>query len=392
MTAFIRLMSDGYRIFFMSAGVYAIFAIGVWDLWLSGHWPGTLSIVEPSPLWHAHEMIFGYASAAFAGFFLTAVPSWTGTKAAPMLFIAPVAALWLAGRVAIWFSAILPAELVAVVDLAFLPLLASKIAEQLIRRPKPQNMVFLGFLTAIWTANLMMHLDWMGVTSGLLDRGLRAGLFGLCAMIAVLGGRVTPAFTRNAMKRAGVPETGWPHSRKPVEAATLLCITALPVMMLFRDPDALTGAVAIAGGLLQFLRMSTWKPLWTLNQPILWALHLGMAMLALGLLLYGGSLLGLGSETAALHVLGIGCVGGMTIAVMSRAILGHSGRALIAPGPLAIAYGLVALSALLRWLGADLLARFYNPMMIGAGLLWMFAFVLFMVTLSPAIFGPRGTD
>lgn len=384
-----RVLSDGYRIFFLAAGVYAVFAIVVWELWLVGQLQGDLPFATPAPLWHAHEMIFGYSSAALAGFLLTAVPNWTGTKAAPIRFVAPMAALWLAGRVAVWFSGDLPAGLVAAIDLAFLPLLASKIAEQLIRRPKPQNVVFLGFLTLIWVANLMVHLDWMGVTSGQLDTGLRVGLLTLCALIAVLGGRVTPAFTRNAMKRDGVVETNWPKTHAWIERPAILSAVAVPVALLFGAPGAALGVLALIAGSLQFLRLAYWKPMWTLAQPILWALHLGIAMLGAGLLLLGFSQFGQGSEVAALHVLGIGCVGGMTVAVMSRAILGHSGRALVAPGPVAVGYGLIALAAVLRWLGSELLVGAYLPMMLIAGLLWVLAFSLFVVTLLPAILNPR---
>lgn len=389
MKALKRVLSDGYRIFFLAAGVYAVFAVSVWVLWLDGRLQGDLPFAAPAPLWHAHEMIFGYASAALAGFLLTAVPNWTGAKSAPIRFIAPMAALWLAGRGAIWFSGDLPAETVAVIDLAFLPLLATKIAEQLIRRPKPQNVVFLGFLTLIWAGNLMVHLDWTGIAPGLLDVGLRVGLFALCAMIAVLGGRVTPGFTRNAMKRAGVPEAGWPHPHVWIERPAVLCAVAVPVALLLNAPDPVLGGLALIAGGLQFLRLAFWKPIWTLPQPILWALHLAIAMLGAGLLLYGLSLFGQGSEIAALHVLGIGCVGGMTIAIMSRAILGHSGRALVAPGPVALAYALIAFAAVLRWLGTDVMAAFSAPMMLTAGLLWILAFGLFVATFLPVVLSPR---
>ena len=355
-TALKRVFSEPYRIFFLAAALYAIFSLTVWEVWLgiqaSAGTPPAMPFAAAPHLWHAHEMIFGYASAALGGFFLTAVPNWTGSKGAAKYFVTAAALIWLAGRLAIWFSGALPPVAVAGVDLAFLPLLGSKIALMLFKRPKPQNVAFLVFLALVWSGNLMVHLEWLGLTDDTLYTGLRVGLLSLCLMIAVLGGRVTPGFTRNAMSRAGVAEASLPHTRKPVDLAATIFIAFVPLTLLLRAPDALTGTLAMAGGTFQLLRIAFWRPLWTLGQPILWALHLGMAMLGIGLILWGASLLGWGVEVAGLHVLGIGAVGGMTVAVMSRAILGHSGRALIAPRVVALAYGLIAAAAGLRWVAS----------------------------------------
>nr|WP_244614840.1 NnrS family protein [Pukyongiella litopenaei] len=387
------VFSEGFRAFFGAAGLYAVFSLLVWELYLGIHASGGLvtglPFGVPPHLWHGHEMIFGYATAALGGFLLTAVPNWTGARSAPQRFIALATGLWLAGRIAVWFAGYLPPVLVAVADLAFLPLLAFKIALQLVRRPKPQNMVFLAFITLIWVGNLLVHLEWTGLTGDTLATGMRAGLFGLCAMIAVLGGRVTPAFTRNAMKRAGVDEARWPVSHPAVERPAVLLVAAVPVLLLAQAPAALTGAVAVIAGLLQFARLATWAGRWTWNQPILWSLHLGIAFLGAGLVTWGLAALGYGSEVGALHILGIGAVGGMTLAVMSRAILGHSGRALVAPRPVAVAYALVAAAALIRWLGSELAGDLYFPLMLGAGALWIAGFTLFLTALGPIICTPR---
>lgn len=388
-----RVLCEPHRVFFLAAGLYAVFALAVWEVWLgldfaSGSAPAMPFAAAPY-LWHAHEMIFGYASAALGGFFLTAVPNWTGSKDTAKLFVAAAALVWLAGRLAVWMSGSLPPGAVAIIDLAFLPLLGGKIALMLLRRPKPQNLAFLAFLSLAWAGNLMVHLEWIGLADDTLYTGLRVGLLSLCLMIAVLGGRVTPGFTRNAMKRAGVAEAALPRSRKPVDLAGSVTIALVPLALLLRLPDTLTGALAILGGALHLLRISFWRPCWTFGQPILWALHLGMAMLGLGLVLWGSSLLGHGSEVAGLHVLGIGAVGGMTIAVMSRAILGHTGRDLVAPRAVALAYGLIGLAAGLRWLASNLSAGIYLPVLLVTGALWIAAFSLFTVSLWPAFVGSR---
>lgn len=393
MTAFFsRLFGEGFRVFFLAAALFGVFAMLVWEAWLGVHALGgmvsEMPFGLPPHLWHAHEMIYGYAGAALAGFFLTAVPNWTGAKAARHVFIALAAGLWLAGRLAIWWADALPLLLVAAVDLAFLPLLAAKILTQLLRRPKPQNLMFLGILLVIWSGNLLVHLDWLGWGGPGAETGLRVGLLGVCALIAVLGGRVTPAFTRNAMTRAG-RETGLPVSRKSLEIAGIASAIALPLCLLVGVGGALTGAVALVAGLTAAARLSGWRSCWTLRTPILWSLHLSYALLALGYAALGASELGLGSEVAALHLLGVGAVGGMTVAVMSRAILGHTGRPLVAPCPVAWASGLMAVAAAVRWVGSSADIGWYWAGMLTSGALWILALTLFLIALWPALSEPR---
>ncbi|MEX0350820.1 MAG: NnrS family protein [Paracoccaceae bacterium] len=382
-----RIFGEGFRVFFLSAGLYGLFAGLVWGLRLALPYLDQSYSMTP-PMWHAHEMIFGYATAALGGFFLTAVPNWTGAPNARTLFITLAAGLWLAGRMAMWFSGMLPPVFVALVDLAFVPLLAAKIATQLIRRSKPQNMIFLLLLSYLWVADLLAHLEWTGVTQDTLQTGLRAGLLTLCSMIAILGGRVTPAFTRNAMKRAGVPEACWPVSVAMLDKAGMVLAVVLPLSVLVLGAGPVAGGLALVLGFVQVLRMARWRAGWALRQPILIALHLGLAMLALGLIFWALAGLGYGNEIAALHILGIGCVGGMTLAVMSRAALGHSGRALEAPRPMAVAYGLMAVAALSRWIGAGLDAGFPAAMLLSDGL-WVIAFALYLIAMWPALTGPR---
>ncbi|WP_204115876.1 NnrS family protein [Shimia biformata] len=388
-----RVFSQGFRVFFLAAGVFGVLTGAIWALWLMGQAGEGSSVASSAAmtptLWHAHEMVFGYGAAALGGFFLTAVPNWTDTPSARSAFLAVAALAWAAGRLVLWYSGTMPLGAVAAIDLLFVPILGSKIASQLVKRPKPQNVMFLGILALYWAGNLRMHLDWMDLPGGDAGAGLRTGLFALCAMIAILGGRITPAFTRNAMNRAGAPETVWPVSVAKIEKPTVVLALALPLTVLFGLPAPISGAIAVVFGVLQLLRVSKWGWRWALRQPILIALHLGIVMLGLGMLAWGAAALGLGQEIAALHLLGIGCVGGMTLAVMSRASLGHSGRPLVAPKPVALGYVLIPLAAFLRWLGAEAGEGLYYPMMIAASLTWALVFALFLVALWPALTGPR---
>ncbi len=385
------ILGAGFRVFFLSAAVFAVVVLALWEAWLAlemaGGAPAWLLPVEsPAYMWHARELIYGYGTAAIAGFLLTAVPNWTGTRAAGFPFVAVAAFVWLAGRLAVGFSPLLPAGLVALADLAFLPLVAGKILTQLVRRPKPQNVMFVLFLAILWAGNLLVHLQWLGLSADTADLGLRVGLLALAIMIGVIGGRVIPAFTRNAMRREGVEE-GLPVSRPWADRAGLALTLALPAVLALSEP--LAGVLAIAAGVVEFARMSGWRSAWTLRQPILWALHLPFVFLAAGLVALGLAWLGLGSEAGAIHLLGIGAVGGMTAAVMGRAILGHTGRALVAPAPLTGTFALIPLAAVLRWAGSEVGSGWYWPLVLGSGALWILAFVLFVVALWPAISQPR---
>jgi len=392
MTPLKRLFGDGFRVFFLAAGLFALFSMGVWEGYQIVQALGiTLDLPTAAPphLWHAHEMIFGYGSAALGGFLLTAVPNWTGAKSAPDRFIAVAAGLWLAGRLAIWTSGALPPALVAVLDLAFVPVLASNLLTQLIKRPKLQQMIILAILTAFWVANLMVHLEWTGITTDTAWAGLRAGLLTLGALIMVLGGRVTPGFTRNAMVQSG-REHGLPVNPMPLAGIAIAAALTQPLGYLVGAPETLLAPFALIAGTAGLIRVALWRGLWTRDKPILWTLHLSYALNALGFFTLGLADLGLASDIAALHLLGIGGVGGMTLAIMSRATLGHTGRALVAPRPVALAYALIPLSALIRCLGAEM-PLLATPAVLTAGALWLVAFGLFTFALWPVFWGPRAS-
>ncbi len=388
MSAVLRLFSEGFRIFFLAAGVFGAGVGILWTLSLMADGAGMDALYMAPSQWHAHEMIFGYGAAAIGGFFLTAVPNWTGTKGAGVGYIAGVFALWLVGRGALWPLGLVPPMTAMVVDLLFIPVLAWKILSQLLRRPKPQNMVLLSMLVALWGSNLLVHLEWTGLTDDTARQGIFGGLMTLVGLIGVLGGRVTPAFTRNAMKRVDVLEADWPKTPNAVNKAAIVTSLALPWAAM-SGIDPVLAALALIAGSVHLVRLSGWRSLWTVGQPILWSLHLSMAFLALGLILWGLAGFGVGQDLAAIHVLGIGCVGGMTLAVMSRAALGHTGRALIAPAPMVWAYAVMACAALVRWVGQSILLAVYDVTLMMSGGLWVAAMVLFLIAMYPMVIAPR---
>lgn len=392
MIAIKRVFSAGYRIFFLLAGLFAVFAMLVWEGYLGIHAAGGLASDLPFAMaphyWHAHEMIFGYGAAVIAGFLMTAAPNWVGGKGAGPGFFVLASGVWVLGRLAIWSSGMLPPMVVAAVDLSFVVVLGVRVLMLLLQKPKPQQMIFLVVLAVFWGANLRVHLEWMDLARDGAAEGLRAGLLTICALIMVLGGRVTPAFTRNAMMKAGADLEKLPSDVKPAAIIAIVSALCLPLMALFGLGGPVFGGVAIIAGLAALVRLSRWRGGWTLGQPILWSLHLGYAMNAVGLIALGFAAFDVGSEVAALHLLGIGAVGGMTVAVMSRAALGHSGRALVAPWSVAMAYVLIPLAALGRFV-ASVWPDYYYPGVLFAGALWVIAFTLFVIELWPVFTGEK---
>lgn len=381
---FRRVFSEGFRAFFLGAAVWAILSGVMWELWLSAQVSGAtagLSDLSMAPhLWHAHEMVFGYAGAAVAGFFLTAVASGRG------VIIGALAAMWLTGRVVLWHSASLPPVLIAVVDLSFLAALVLRIANQLRKRLNPQHAIFLVFLVTLLVANGLVHLEWVGVTHDTANAGLRVGLMALCGLIVVLGGRVTPGFIRNAMNRAGKPPEALPPHTPRLDRLAILTAIALPWSVMI---PMLAPIVALALAAIHGARLSRWRPHWALRDPLMWSLFAAQGLMVIGFALWALAGWGIGDEVGALHVLGVGGIGGMTLAVMSRATLGHTGRAPVVPRIVAVGYGLMILSALTRWLAADLLYRWYDALVLVAGAAWIGAFVLFLGGMIPALTGPR---
>ena len=393
MRAFLQvLLSYGFRPFFLFAGAYAAIAAAAWLAVLhrlhTGAAPAFPHGSLPPYLWHGHEMLFGYAGAAIAGFFLTAVPSWTGREPVRGLPLGALALVWLLGRIAMWSAAVLPLPLVAVLDLAFMPFLAVLVVRALSGGWSRRNAIFLPVFAALFAGNVLFHLDAAGIVPGLASRGLLLALDAVLFLIAVIGGRVVPAFTTNALRRAG--EQRLPVSRPPVEAAALLSVAALAVADLLAPDGTTAGAIAAAAAVIHAVRLSGWRGHRTLGEPILWIIHLGYAWLVAGFALKALALLGgFLPATAAQHAFAIGAVGSMTLGVMSRAALGHTGRELRAGPPTVAAYLLVSAAALARIAGPALLPAHEPEALAAAAILWIAAFGLFTAVYFPILTRPR---
>lgn len=369
----IALFSAGFRPFFLLAALWSAFALPIWLCVYTGKI--TLPSAMAPTVWHVHEMVFGFAFAAIAGFLLTAIPNWTGRLPIRGWPLAMLAALWVAGRVAVLISGVIGPLAAAFIDLSFPAILIAVIARELIVGRNWRNLPMIVALSLLLCGSTLVHLEAIGVlhTAPL---GNRLGLATVLMLIALVGGRIVPSFTRNWLAKAR-PGGRLPSQSDRLDMAALLITVAGLATWVAAPQSAAAPWLALAAGFAVAFRVSRWCGLATLGEPLVFILHLGYAWLALGLVLLGlNGLYPVLPVTAALHALTVGAVGTMTLAVMTRATLGHSGRALSAGhGTLAI-YLLVTLAALLR-LVAPLGGQQMLMLTWLAGAAWSAAFGLF---------------
>ncbi|MGH8681304.1 MAG: NnrS family protein [Burkholderiales bacterium] len=370
-SAFFR---QGFRPFFLGAGVWALAATAIW---LSA-FQGLVSIPTAfNPLaWHAHEMLFGFVAAAIAGFLLTAVPNWTGRTPIQGLPLAVLFALWLIGRAAAIASGLIGAGVAAALDLSFLALLLGVVLRELVAARNWRNLPITIALAGLLLANVLIHAEAAGYASTG-AAGQRLGIAVVVLLISLVGGRIIPSFTGNWLKKRGEARMPAGHDAFDLVALAILLIALAAWVAAPQSP--VTGASLIGAGVLALIRLARWRGHRTLSEPLLWSLHLGFAWVPTGLLLAGASLL-LPSlpATAGIHALTAGAMGSMTLAVMTRATLGHTGRALTADRWTAAIYLLVTAAAALR-VAAPLLAEAYLPLLWASAVAWIAAFGIFAV-------------
>jgi uncharacterized protein involved in response to NO len=369
------VFSAAFRPFFLGAALWSAAAVPAWLLSFSGRaaLPGALAPF----IWHGHEMVFGFGFAAVAGFLLTAIPNWTGRLPLRGARLAALAGLWLAGRIALLLSAQIGAHATAAIDLAFPAALVAVIARELIAGRNWRNLPMLAALALLLCGSLLVHLQSIGLAYTAL-LGNRVGVATLVMLIALVGGRIVPSFTRNwlAKHRAG---EALPAPAGRLDLAALAITLAALAAWVASPGGPVTAWLALAASLALGLRLARWRGLATLGEPLLFVLHAGYGWLVFGFALLGLSgLVPLVPHSAALHALTVGAIGTMTLAVMTRATLGHSGRALTADRATTAVYLLVTLAALLR-IAAPLAGGAYLALTWAAATAWSSAFLLFAV-------------
>ena len=369
------ILTFGFRPFFFGAGVWAALAMTLWIPMLSGDL--TLPTAFDPVSWHAHEFLFGYLMAVIAGFLLTAVPNWTARLPIVGWPLAAMFALWLLGRVAVALSAHLPPLAVALADLAMPVALAAVIGREIVAGKNWRNLIVLALLGVMAIGNGFFHIEAARGDYAAQGYGLRVGLGSVIMMIAVIGGRIVPSFTRNWLVRRGPGRLPAPPMQRFDKLALVALLVALLVWVVVPD-HLLTGALLASAGALHMVRLCRWAGHRTLAEPLVAVLHLGYAFLPLGGLALGAEILvpGLFGMAAAQHLWMGGAACLMTLAVMTRATLGHTGQDLTAgPGTIGIYAALVV--AVLARFAAGLWPAQASGFHMVSGTAWVLSFAGF---------------
>jgi uncharacterized protein involved in response to NO len=366
------LFSYGFRPFFLSAGLWAVISL---PLWLHQFFGEIALPTQFAPLdWHVHEMLFGYVAAAVAGFLLTAIPNWTGRLPVSGWPLAGLAALWLAGRVAIFFSGKIGGALAAAIDISFLLTLAAVAAREIVAGKNWRNLRVVGVLAALALGNIVFHAE--ALIQGAANYGTRIALAAAILLISLIGGRIVPSFTNNWLARNN------PGRRLPIPFSRydMLAIAAGAIGLLAwitAPADRITGVLLLLAGLLHTRRLARWAGDRTLANRLVLVLHVAYAFVPLGFLLVGLSTFTPAIlPTAGIHAWTVGAVGLMTLAVMTRATLGHTGQPLHAGIATQVIYALIFVSAILRIVAA--LTGSHN-LIEGAAVCWLLGFAVFVL-------------
>lgn len=379
------ILSYGFRPFFLMSGLWALAAMTLWIAALTGGFtlPSAFAMLD----WHVHELLFGYVPAVAAGFLLTAIPNWTGrlpVVGAPLLALALT---WIAGRIALLVSASIGAVPAAVIDLAFLAVLAAVTGREIIAGRNWRNLKVLVLIALLLAANAAYHWEAFATGTAATGPGARGGISVILLLIMLVGGRIVPSFTHNWLARRGPGRQVVSLDRFDM---VTMAVSALVLALWTVWPEASTtaGGLAIAA-ILNGARLARWAGERTAAEPLVWVLHVAYAFIPLGFAL--GTLViafpSLALPGAAVHAWTAGAIGLMTVAVMTRASLGHTGQPLHATPAIAAIYVLIAAAALARIAGSFTGAPV--AFVHAAAGLWIAGYAVFVVRYAPLLLRPR---
>lgn len=379
-------LRGGFRPFFFGGALWAIIALTLWLCTLGGaiNLPTTFDPLA----WHRHEMLFGFVGAVISGFLLTAVPNWTGRLPIAGKPLLALFGLWLVSRLAVLFSAIIGAFPAAVLDVGFFFVLGLLAAREVLEA-KNRNLPVVGIVLLFGIADAADHATAAGFIQG--DWAWQFAIALIAVLISLIGGRITPSFTRNWMVKQGM-KRGLPTQPGRFDSIVIGATIVALLAWITAPPGAIAGGLLIIAALLQAARLARWGGVHTMSDPLVLILHVGYAWVPVGLFLLGVSVAGLPvPRSAAIHALTAGAMATMILAVMTRATLGHTGRDLRANTATVLVYLLVSAGALLRVVAA-LGVGPYARMVDLAGLAWAGALLLFLFSYAPMLWRARLGD
>ncbi len=373
----------GFRSFFLGGATYALLFMLYWTSGLHGFTP--LGSGLNTIFFHVHELVYGFAGAIIAGFLLTASANWTGTRGLHGLPLQILFGLWLVGRLGMWAALLGMGRGWVLMAALFLPALIIGITPTLWRGGKWNNTALVGWLSLMSIGQMFYLLETSGIAMGWGRRGLYLGLNCVLFLLVMIGGRVVPYFTKNALQAPDIDK--WPL----MDRAGLFGVIAYTISMLVWDQShPITSAAALFAGAANLVRMWTWGSWRTRTKPILWILHLAYLWIVIGFFLHSLSIwTRVIHPSTYIHAFTVGGIGCFVLGMISRVSLGHTGRPLLVAPSIVLAYALVLSAACLRVITPFFPSTWVHVLLLFTGGCWIVAYTLFLVQYTPILLAPR---
>lgn len=371
------LFALGFRAFFALAGLFALLLITLW----TSVFNGSLMVDNyyPNIYWHAHEMLLGYSVAVIAGFLLTAVKNWTGVQTLQGDKLLGLCLLWVYGRLVPFYSELIPDELIAFIDFSFLPMLAYFLAKPILKAGNLKNLFFIGLLFLMTLGNGLIHAEILGFTENSAETGLDLIVAIIIMIILVIAGRVFPFFTEKGLK-------GVIAIRNPaLDVLSIVASAAVFILLIFDIGGLILTICSILAVIANVLRVVGWyvQKIWYV--PLLWVLYMGYGWIMLGFVFVGLASFSIVPPSLATHAFTVGGIGVLTLGMMARVSLGHTGRALKASNTIAIAFVLINLAALFRVVLPAMVSSSFTDFLMISTYCWLAAFSLFIYVYAPIL-------
>jgi uncharacterized protein involved in response to NO len=376
----LALFANSFRPFFLFGSIQAGLAILVWLPMFHGEL--TLTSAFAPRDWHVHEMLYGYLPAVITGFLFTAIPNWTGRLPIQGTPLKVLVIVWVAGRLCVTFSAETGWLAAMLADTSFLSLVAAAAAREILAGRNWRNLNVVMLVLLLLAGNVAFHLE--AHFQGAADTGIRIGIAVMVLLISLIGGRIVPSFTRNWLVRENPGRLPVPFGRFDM---IVVAIGALALVSWVVMPESkLAGVALVLAGLLHLVRLGRWAGDRTWRERLVLILHIGYAFVPVGFLLNAASAFGLVAAGAGIHAWMVGAAGTMTLAVMSRATLGHTGQQLTASVTTQAIYAAIIVAALSR-ICAVIAPVYSEPLLHVAAFAWASAFIGFAISFGPLLIG-----
>ena len=381
------IFQNSFRPFFIAAGIWATLAVPFWLL----NYFGIMIVIDNFNilLWHQHEILYGFVAAAIAGFILTAIPNWTGRLPIKNKPLAILVFLWILGRVGFLTTAIFGTITTSLMDLPFLIVLVLVIMREIVSGKNWRNLPVIILISFFTLGNILVHLQIHEIIDSA-ELGIRLSTFVLSILLALIGGRIVPSFTRNWLAQNKANK--FPRPFGNFDKISLISLVVFVFAQVIIPHHQATSLLALLAGMLHGIRLIRWKVWMTLAEPLIWILHVGYMWLCVALVLIGLSgLTDFVPYTSSYHALTVGAFSTMILAVMTRASLGHTGRTIKATLGTTTIFIFITIAAILR-----VYEPFINEsgtlILSLSGIFWTLSFALFIFIYFPILTQPRKVD